>query len=119
MTIMGDRRWLIQALCNLLSNACKFSPEGTTVTIAVSEQADQVRICVIDQGRGLPNGVTDRLFKTFGQLDSSASRAYEGAGLGLRVCKAIVEAHGGRIGYMPGAGQGSNFFMILPKDCSA
>ncbi|HEY7646173.1 MAG TPA: ATP-binding protein [Hyphomicrobiales bacterium] len=119
VTIMGDRRWLIQALSNLLSNACKFSPEGTTVTITVSEEADQVRISVIDQGRGLPKGVTDRLFKTFGQLDSSASRAYEGAGLGLRVCKAIVEAHGGRIGYMPAPDQGSNFFMVLPRDRSA
>jgi signal transduction histidine kinase len=116
LTIVGDRDRLLQVLCNLLSNACRFSPKQTTVSIAVLEQRDHVRISVIDQGPGVPIASADKLFKSFGQLDSSASRSHEGAGLGLRVCKAITEAHGGHIGFMPAPSPGSNFFLILPLD---
>ena len=118
VTIVGDRQRLIQLLCNLLSNACRFSPKQTTVNIAVLEHPDHVRISVIDQGPGVPIAFVDNLFKSFGQLDSSANRSHGGAGLGLRVCKAIVEAHGGHIGFMPNLSLGSNFFVILPRDQS-
>jgi signal transduction histidine kinase len=105
----------ISALCNLLSNACRFSPNQTAVEIAVLEQLDHVQISVIDRGPGVPAAVVDKLFRSFSQVDSSASRSHEGAGLGLRICKAIAEAHGGRIGCMQAPGGGSNFFLLLPR----
>jgi PAS domain S-box-containing protein len=119
LIIVGDRERLTQLLSNLLSNACRFSPGRTAVNISVLEQRDQVRISVVDQGPGIPASFAEKLFKSFSQLDSSASRLHEGAGLGLRVCKAIAEAHGGRIGYMPAPSRGSNFFLVLPRDRSA
>jgi two-component system cell cycle sensor histidine kinase PleC len=118
MAIIGNRQRLIQVLCNLLSNACRFSPKQTKVNITVLEQLDHVLISVIDQGPGVPTGGADKLFKSFSQLDSSTSRSHEGAGLGLRICKAIAEAHGGQIGFMPVPSVGSNFFLILPRDQS-
>ena len=116
--IVGDRQRLAEALCNLLSNACKFSPKQTKVTIAVSAQGDHVRISVVDQGPGVPIAFVEKLFKSFSQLDGSAARSHEGAGLGLRLCKAIAEAHNGQIGFMPAPGRGSNFFLLLPRDQS-
>ena len=118
VTIIGNQERLLQVLCNLLSNACRFSPKQTTVNITVLEQRDHVRISIIDQGPGVPIACTDKLFKSFSQLDSSSSRLHEGAGLGLRVCKAIAEAHGGQIGFMPAPSVGSNFFLVLPRDQS-
>lgn len=115
ITIVGDRERLTQALCNLLSNACRFSPKQTVVRIAISEQQDCVRISVVDQGPGVPALFADQLFKSFSQYDGSASRPFQGAGLGLRVCKVIVEAHGGYAGFMPAENQGANFFLVLPR----
>ena len=116
ITIIGDERRLIQVLCNLLANASRFSPRQTIVRIAVSDQPDHVRISVVDEGPGVSSPLAQKLFKSFGQLDSSASRAYEGAGLGLRICKAIAEAHGGHMGFEPAPGRGSNFFLVLPRN---
>jgi two-component system cell cycle sensor histidine kinase PleC len=117
LTITADRERLIQVLCNLLSNACKFSPPRTKVNLSIIEQADQLRISVTDQGPGIPRTMADRLFKNFSRCDPSPGWK-DGAGLGLRVCKAIVEAHGGRIGYMPAPARGANFFFVLPRDRS-
>jgi two-component system, cell cycle sensor histidine kinase PleC len=114
--VIGDRQRLTQVLCNLLSNACRFSPKGTAVTITVSQEADQVRLSVTDQGPGVPPAFADKLFKSFSQFESSAGRSHEGAGLGLCVCKAIAEAHGGRMSFKPAPGGGSDFFLVLPRE---
>ena len=119
LTIVGDRQRLTQAIGNLLSNACRFSPMGSAVRVAVLEDAEHVRISVIDQGPGVPSALADRLFKSFGQLDTSASRSHEGAGLGLRLCRAIAEAHGGHVGFAPAPAAGSDFFLVLPRDCGS
>jgi signal transduction histidine kinase len=69
-------------------------------------------------GARWPGGISSLsapLFRSFSQLDSSANRSHEGAGLGLRIGKAIAEAHNGRIGCMPAPGGGSNFFLLLPR----
>jgi two-component system cell cycle sensor histidine kinase PleC len=115
LTITADRERLIQVLCNLLSNACRFSPPRSRVNLSVVVQADQLRISVTDQGPGIPRTMADRLFKSFSQFDPSPGWK-DGAGLGLRVCKAIVEAHGGRIGYLPAPARGANFFFVLPRN---
>jgi PAS domain S-box-containing protein len=103
-----------QVLSNLLSNAAKFSPQGSEVRIAVQPSAGLVRVAVIDQGSGVPNEFLPRLFEKFSQADSSDSRSKGGTGLGLAVCKAIIDALGGTIGYESTYPRGATFFFELP-----
>src|SRR5207245_505563 len=89
-----------QIMANLLSNACKYSPYGSEVTV-VATQLDQarVRIEVIDKGEGIPEKFRHRIFQKFSQADSSDTRAKGGTGLGLSITQAIVKQMAGEIGY--------------------
>jgi len=109
-TLDGDR--IIQVLLNLLSNAVKYSPEQTTVTLMAVEQGGTLEISVQDQGRGVPDEFKDTVFERFKQVKSSDVRT--GTGLGLPICKMIVEAHGGNIGVDSKVGQGSRFWFKVP-----
>jgi PAS domain S-box-containing protein len=109
----GDR--LIQALTNLLANAAKFSPSGDQVIIALSRQADSIRIAISDHGPGIPESFHERLFQKFAQADSSDTRQKGGTGLGLSITKAIVEHLGGRIDFETLPGTGTTFYLDLPE----
>jgi two-component system phosphate regulon sensor histidine kinase PhoR len=87
-----------RVLINLIHNAIKWSPEGKTITITSEEvaAADEVIISVLDEGPGVPDDQTERIFERFYQVDTSRSGS-DGTGLGLAICKHIVEAHGGQI----------------------
>lgn len=113
----GDFTRLTQALYQLVDNACKFSPEGTVVTVEarLSSQADEICISVTDQGIGIPSEEHERIFDLFYQVDGSIARRYGGTGLGLALVKEIVEAHGGRIEVESEMGEGSTFRMCLPS----
>lgn len=113
--VLADSDRLIQVLTNLLSNAAKFSPGGQKVEIAISRQADAVRVAVADRGPGIPDDFKDRIFGKFAQSDSPATRAAGGSGLGLNISKAIVERMGGHIGFVTSPGAGSTFFFDLPE----
>jgi signal transduction histidine kinase len=114
--VTGDRARLRQVFYNFLSNALKFSPEGSRVTIRVSaEGADQWRLEVEDRGIGIKPEDMPRLFVEFGQLDAGMSRRYEGSGLGLALTRQIVEAQGGQVGARSVYGEGSVFFAVLPR----
>lgn len=113
--VRADPDRLIQALTNLLSNAIKFSPRGGVVTLKVAPQGEDVRISVQDQGPGIPRAHRTRIFERFHQVDSSHAREKGGTGLGLAICRWIAEAHGGTIGVDSPIGEGSTFFLILPK----
>jgi signal transduction histidine kinase len=110
-----DRREFKQALCNLLSNAIKFSDDGASVKIlAVPHDEHRFKVAIRDTGIGIRSEDIPRLFRPFEQLESGATRRYEGMGLGLILTQQIVELQGGTIGVESDAGQGSCFTIVLP-----
>jgi signal transduction histidine kinase len=114
MQVMGDPNRLEQVLINLLSNASKFSPAGTRVTLRVTPGAEWVTVCVADNGTGISPEGQRHLFEQF-FVDRSRSRAGPaGAGLGLPIAKGLVEAHGGRLWVESALGVGSTFCFALP-----
>jgi signal transduction histidine kinase len=119
LEVTGDRERLLQVLVNFASNALKFSPDGGVVTLAARRDDDRARFEVRDQGPGIPLEQRERLFKKFEQLQSPLVRKSGGSGLGLAISKAIVDAHGGRIGVQSEAGSGSTFFFTMPRKGTA
>jgi K+-sensing histidine kinase KdpD len=98
-------------LHNLLENASKYSPEGSRIKVSVKADPEAVTIAVNDQGEGLTSIEQTRIFGAFQRLERTKTR---GAGLGLVVCKRLVEAHGGEIWVESKKGKGSTFFFTLP-----
>ena len=115
--VRGDPSRLRQILVNLIGNAVKFTEEGNIVVRVVLEQdAEQeavVRFLVSDTGIGIPGDRRDRLFKPFSQVDTSTTRKYGGSGLGLAVCRQLVQRQGGTIGVESQEGQGSTFHFTV------
>jgi two-component system, OmpR family, sensor histidine kinase KdpD len=107
-----DSGLVTRVLVNLLENAAKYTPAGTRVTISAGIEGPCVRVSVDDNGPGLPPGPPEQLFAKFERGRSDAEIA--GAGLGLAICKAIVEAHGGHIMAAHRPGGGARFTFTLP-----
>ncbi|MBX3175059.1 MAG: hybrid sensor histidine kinase/response regulator [Gemmatimonadaceae bacterium] len=112
--VNGDSDRLTQVFTNLISNAVKFSPKGSSVEVAATEAAGEVRITVRDHGPGIPSEFASRIFGRFQQAGGAASRRSGGTGLGLAISKAITELHGGRIGFQDAPGGGTVFWVALP-----
>lgn len=112
--VLGDQRRLIQVLTNLLSNALKFSPANSIVSVSASNDNGFVRINVTDRGPGVSTEDRSMIFEKFRQ-SSSTSSSIKGTGLGLAIVKAIVEAHHGTVGLESEPGKGSTFFVVLPQ----
>lgn len=94
-----DRDRMLQVLANLLSNATKFSPSGTTIALTMRCEQEQVCIHVRDHGSGIPIDFHDRIFQKFAQADASDTRQKGGSGLGLSITRALVEGMGGTVGF--------------------
>jgi signal transduction histidine kinase len=124
VVVDGDK--IRQCVINLLSNSVKFTPAGGVIQVQSGPaerapngagpfgSAGYFQISVTDNGIGIPADLQPKVFETFFQADSSASREYGGAGLGLSIVKSYVEAHGGEIAVASESGKGSTFTMILP-----
>lgn len=111
-----DADRVIQVVVNLLSNAAKFSPAGgAEVTVRLQRLPGCVRVSVTDSGCGIPESFRSRIFDRFAQADASDQRQKGGTGLGLNICKSIIEAHEGHIDFVSEAGQGSEFYFELPR----
>ncbi len=112
----GDPRRVQQVIEHLVSNAVKFSEPAATVEVRVEAADKDVRFSVRDHGRGIPRDKLDVIFERFRQLDVSDARPTGGAGLGLSICKSIVEAHGGLIrAASDGEGAGAELSFVLPR----
>ncbi len=109
-----DAHRLLQIMANLLSNASKFSPRRSTVTVGIELRGERVRVSVCDRGSGIPAEFRPYMFQKFSQVDSSDSRAKPGTGLGLAICKGLIERMRGSIDYQPQDGGGTVFFFELP-----
>jgi PAS domain S-box-containing protein len=108
---------IIQTVTNLLNNAIKFSSSGATVTLTAeinSVNSSEILFCIQDEGIGIPEDKLDIIFDRFQQVDASNSRTQGGTGLGLTICREIIQQHGGRIWAESHLGVGSRFYFSLP-----
>lgn len=113
-TVQGNPMQLALVLQNLISNALKFKSEATPhIHISALQEADTWRIAIRDNGIGIKERFRDRIFGVFKRLHSQAD--YPGTGIGLAICKKIVERHGGTIGVASEFGKGSTFYFTLPN----
>lgn len=109
----ADKTRIRQVLLNLLSNAAKFTDTGS-ITVRVWQHGHNLVTSVRDTGTGIPADKLDAIFEEFRQADEGSDRSYQGTGLGLPICKRLVEMHGGRIWVESEVGAGSTFFFSLP-----
>jgi len=115
ITVVADADLLSFAIYNLLTNAVKYSPKETTVTLAAVESRDTVSISVTDQGYGIAPKDQTNIFDRFYRLHREKTSAEEGTGIGLALVKEIAAQHGGRIEVESAEGTGSRFTIVLPK----
>lgn len=113
--IYADSDRLMQVMNNLMSNAAKFSPKGSTVEIATIRHAGGIRISVTDHGPGIPEEFQAHLFEKFTQADSSSTRTKGGTGLGMSISREIVEKHSGKLRYITKKNIGTTFYFDLPE----
>lgn len=109
-----DRTRIAQVLMNFVSNAHKYSPNGTKITMEGRVKSGNLQLAVVDQGMGISEADQTRLFTKFFRVDNEATRSVSGTGLGLSITKGIIEAHGGNIGVQSKLGQGSRFSLTIP-----
>ena len=114
--IKGDQAKLRQVVQNLVGNAVKYSPKGGKVNVLAQDHSDDLLlISVSDEGLGIPKEQADKLFKKFSRVDAGEAKDIKGTGLGLWICKEIVNAHGGTIWCESEPGKGSTFKFTLKK----
>ena len=112
--VLADCRRLGQVLVNLILNASKFSPLGTSVDVSIGLRHGSVHVSVADRGPGVPPELGERLFEPYYRAPGTSANAKDGVGLGLSIVKSIVEAHGGHVGVESRRGGGARFSFSIP-----
>ena len=113
-TVYADSARLAQAVGNLLSNALKYSPKGSTITLWTESHDDRLRFCICDEGPGVPDDERDRLFTEFGKLSARPTDGESSTGLGLWIAKHLTTLQGGEIGVETPESGGSIFWIDMP-----
>jgi two-component system phosphate regulon sensor histidine kinase PhoR len=114
--VAADRGLITQVVKNLVSNAIKYSPERTTVTVSTALEAEAVRVCVEDRGYGIPPESVDRVWEKFYRVvHEGQEKDEESTGLGLAFVREVIEQHGGSVGVESEVGRGSKFSFTLPR----
>ena len=114
--VAADKSMITQAIKNLVSNAIKYSPERTTVTVSTALEAEAVRLCVEDRGYGIPTEARDRVWEKFYRVvRDDQEKDEESTGLGLSFVREVVEQHGGTVDLESEVGRGSKFSFTLPR----
>lgn len=116
VSVSADRLVLRESITNVIDNAIKYSPHGSTIDIRVRPEAGEAVLSVADQGSGIAPEHRERIFDRFFRLDEARSRDSGGTGLGLAIAKWAVDVNGGRISVEAGADRGSVFRIVLPVD---
>jgi signal transduction histidine kinase len=114
VSLVTNRELLTVALDNLVDNAVRYAPEGTTVAITAQQTRDRVTIAVNDQGPGMPPDALPHIWDRFSRVDPSRSRESGGNGLGLAIVRKAVEAMHGHVAVTSEVGKGSTFSIVLP-----
>lgn len=111
---MADARRVEQIVANLMDNAAKYSAPDAPITVRLGQKGDSLVVSIVDQGQGIAMEHIAHVFDLFYQIDSSRDAGRDGIGLGLAICRGLVEAHGGRIWVESTLGKGSTFSFTLP-----
>lgn len=112
--VYADKDRLTQVITNLLSNAIKFSPQNEVIDISITKTNQCVKVCITDRGPGISEEFKKRIFQRFAQEDSSDSRKKGGTGLGLNICKILIEKMDGKIGFYQNDNKGITFYIEIP-----
>jgi signal transduction histidine kinase len=104
----------VQVLVNLMSNAVKYSPDGTQIKVRCKRFEKVLRFEVEDEGPGIPANAQELIFEKYRQIDAEADSRRGGAGLGLAIAKLIIEQHNGKIGVQSSGSHGTLFWFTLP-----
>lgn len=113
--IEGDQLRLDQVVTNLITNAIKFTPPGGEIVVSAHEEDDEIVYSVRDNGVGIPKDQQEKIFEPFYQVSEGPARLHGGMGLGLAICRHVIERHHGRLFVESAEGQGSTFHFALPK----
>ncbi|HVL38444.1 MAG TPA: HAMP domain-containing sensor histidine kinase [Fimbriimonadaceae bacterium] len=114
VTLAGDEDHLRRVLANLLQNACRHTPPDAGITVSLAVEDERVSLTVEDQGEGIEAAHLPHVFERFYRADAARTGSDSGAGLGLAICKSIVEAHGGQISIESSLGRGTRVRIMLP-----
>lgn len=117
--LVADRSRFAQVIQNIISNASKYSPEDSKITVSARYEEETVVVSVSDQGAGMSGDDLRKLFQRFSRLDNDATRSVQGTGLGLHIVEKLVSLHSGEVRVQSKPGEGTTFAVHMPSRCSA